>query len=309
MRFWQKRKSPHTILRSAGSALLASLLCLQLVGTSADRAGLGAITPEAMPSWDSYPLVAHAVGSVDEYVCVPSLESFLNNYRQGYRVFECDLIKTADGHLVLRHDWSAGMQAGIDETRVPTLAEFRAAPLYGRYTPLTFADLLELMAAYPDVYIITDSKGAQAELVQKEFSAILSEAETQGAQALLERFIVQLYSPEMYDIVRKVYPFQHYILTLYQTDFNGEAEQFETYAKACSLLGIHTITMWHYLYDEAFLPIMERYHIQVYVHTVNDSVAADSLLRRGVTGVYSDRIDPAALGGVYPQTEKEDSLL
>ena len=54
---------------------------------------------------------------------------------------------------------------------------------------------------------------------------------------------------------------------------------------------------------------MERYHIQVYVHTVNDSVAADSLLRRGVTGVYSDRIDPAALGGVYPQTEKEDSLL
>ncbi len=307
MRFWSTRQKSSVILRSAGSALLASLLCLQLAGTPADRAGTGAITPGGMPPWESYPLVAHAVGSVDEYVCVPSLESFLDNYRRGYRVFECDLIETADGHLVLRHDWSAGMQAGIDEQHVPTLSAFRAAPLYGRYTPLAFADLLTLMETYPDVYIITDSKGTRADLVQKEFLAILTEAEERGSTALLERFIVQLYSPEMYETVHDIYPFQNYILTLYQTEFAGEAEQFETYAKACSLLGIHTITMWHYLYDEAFLPIMERYHIQVYVHTVNDSAAAASLLRRGVSGVYSDRIDPAALGG-FP-TEKEGSLL
>lgn len=307
MKFWQKRRSPHTILRSAGGALLASLLCLQMAGAPADRSAIGAITPGGMPSWESYPLVAHAVGSVDEYVCVPSLESFLDNYRRGYRVFECDLIETADGHLVLRHDWSPGMQAGIDSGHVPTLAEFRASPLYGRYTPLSFADLLDLMETYPDVYIITDSKGTQGSLVQKEFLAILSEAEARGQERLLERFIVQLYSPEMYDIVRRVYPFQHYILTLYQTDFTGDPAEFEAYARACSTLGIHYITMWHYLYDEAFLPIMERYHIQVYVHTVNDSAAAASLLRRGVSGVYSDRIDPAALGG-FP-ADKEESRL
>ena len=145
------------------------------------------------------------------------------------------------------------------------------------------------------------------ELVQQEFLAILSEAEARGVLPLLERFIVQLYSPEMYETVHDIYPFQHYILTLYQTEFTGETAQFESYARACSLLGIRYITMWHYLYDEAFLPIMERYHIQVYVHTVNDSAAAASLLRRGVSGVYSDRIDPAALGG-FPK-EKEDTLL
>lgn len=305
MRFLQT--TIRSRLRCAGSAWLAALLCVQLAGAPADRSTVGAVPPGAIPGWESYPLVAHAVGSIDEYTCVPSLESFLDNYRRGYRVFECDLIETADGRLVLRHDWSAGIQAGIDEAHIPTLEEFCAVPLYGRYTPLTFADLLSLLETYPDVYIITDSKSAQVEPVQRQFQAVLREAEERDALPLLDRFIVQLYSPEMYDIVHRIHPFPTYMLTLYQTDFDGGAEQFERYARACSVMGIRYIVMWHYLYDEAFLPIMERYHIQVYVHTVNDSDAAASLLRRGVSGVYSDRIDPAALGGLY--AEKEDSLL
>jgi len=305
MRFCQKQRKRITLF---SSAWLAALLCLQLAGTPVDRATVGAVSGGLIPAWDSYPLVAHAVGPADEYVCVPSLEAFRDNYRRGYRVFECDLTLTADGALVLRHDWEAGMQEGIGPEHIPTLEQFRAAPLYGRYTPLAFSDLLDLLETYPDVYIITDSKGTQAELIQKEFLALRTEAENRDALPLLQRFIVQLYSPEMYELVNDIYAFPHYILTLYQTDFDGDPEQFASYAKACSLLGIHNITMWYYLYDEAFLPIMERYKIHVYVHTVNDGAEAAALLRRGVSGVYSDRIDPAALGG-FPQMNKEEPLL
>lgn len=294
MGIFRKRRKYQQKLRCSGCAWLAALLCLQLAGAPMESA-VTALSENAVPGWESYPLVAHAVGSTDSISCVPALETFTANYERGYRVFECDFQETSDGHLVLRHDWSAGMQEGVDGDQVPTLSEFLAAPLYGIYTPLSFSDLLELMELYPDTYIVTDSKNTDAASVERQFTAMVETARASGKEHLLRRFIVQLYSLEMYDAVQAVYPFSHYMLTLYQTGFAGTAEEFEGFAQGCAEKGIRHIVMWHYLYREEFRPIMEQYDINVYVHTVNDTAAAARLIAQGVSGVYSDRIHPAAL--------------
>ena len=73
------------------------------------------------------------------------LEGFQAMYAQGVRVFEADLRMTSDQKVVLRHDWRKGWQRGIRETSIPTLEEFLNAPILGKYTPLSFQDLLLLM--------------------------------------------------------------------------------------------------------------------------------------------------------------------
>jgi len=291
--FREGRKYRHK-LRCGGCAWLAALLCLQLAGTPMESA-VTALSAQAVTGWEEYPLVAHAVGSTETISCVPSLETFTANYALGYRLFECDFQETSDGHVVLRHDWSAGVQAGIDPQHVPTLAEFLATPLYGEYTPLSFSDLLSLMERYPDCYIITDSKSTDDASVARQFTAMVETARAAGKEHLLSRFVVQLYSLAMHDTVAAVYPFSHYMLTLYQTGFDGSAQSFASFAGNCAEKGIRHIVMWHYLYREEFRPIMDAYNISVYVHTVNDTAAAASFIDRGVSGVYSDRIRPEAL--------------
>ena len=276
-------------LSAAGSLLPAALKSLP-TGTA-----LPAALWETPPSYDDYVLISHGVGALNGRTRVAARESFLYNYRLGYRVFECDFVLTSDGYAVLRHDWLGGMQAGIDENHIPTKEEFSQVPILDRYTPLTFEDLLELMIQFPEIWIVTDFKDTDDASVTALFTALTEEARAMGRVDLLHRMVVQLYTPEMYHTVEAVHPFDHYMLTLYQTEFYGEADILERYVSEAAALGIRDIVMWSFLYDESFLPILEAYGCRVYVHTLSDPDAAQALLDRGVYGIYADGIDPAAI--------------
>ena len=166
---------PSTALLAAlcaGVMLVLSLLPAMQVPALARGGGerlLSALAPDA---YASAPLVAHAMGQIGDHTGTNSLEAFQNSYAAGYRLFECDLAMTSDGKVVLRHDWSAGLQEGVDPEHIPTAEEFQARPIYGQYTPLTFADLLGLLAVYPDVYFILDGKDTDAGSVTKQYTAI-----------------------------------------------------------------------------------------------------------------------------------------
>ena len=270
-------------------AVSVTLAAASLLPAALDTLPAGTLDPltlwQDIPSYDDYVLVSR----------VAARESFLYNYRLGYRVFECDFVLTSDGYAVLRHDWLGGMQEGIDEAHIPTREQFSETPILGQYTPLTFGDLLDLMIHYPDIWIITDFKDTDDASVTALFTALVNEANAMGRADLLSRMVVQLYTPEMYHTVEAVHHFGHYMLTLYQTEFYGEADILERYVREAAALGIHDIVMWSFLYDESFLPILEAYGSRVYVHTLSDPAAAQKLLDRGVYGVYADGIDPAAV--------------
>ena len=281
------------------AASVALAAAASLLPAALDTLPAGTLDPLTLwqdsPSYDDYVLISHGVGAINGRTRVAAEESFLYNYRLGYRVFECDFVLTSDGYAVLRHDWLGGMQAGIDEAHIPTREQFSATPILGQYTPLTFGDLLDLMIHYPDIWIITDSKDTDDASVTALFTALVNKANAIGRPDLLSRMVVQLYTPEMYHTVEAVHHFGHYMLTLYQTEFYGEADILERYVREATALGIHDIVMWSFLYDESFLPILEAYGSRVYVHTLSDPAAAQKLLDRGVYGIYADGIDPAAV--------------
>lgn len=245
-------------------------------------------------------IIAHGMGSTDGVsegsAPLNCLETFLAQYAAGVRVFEADLRLTRDGQVVLRHDWwPSNWQEGIDWTAIPTREEFISKPILGKYTPLSFRDLLILMAQYTDVCIITDTKFTDSDVIYIEFGAMLADAAELGLTELFDRMVIQLYDGNMRQCLEKIYPFPHRIYTLYVRGFKQTQADFREIAKYCAEHGVEGITMWDYWWNANYTSIAQEYGIKVYVHTVNDAAAARKLLGSGVNGVYTDVLAPKDL--------------
>ena len=168
-------------------------------------------------------LITHGMGEVDGITTLNCLEGFQAQYGQGVRVFEVDLRLTRDAKNVLRHDWwNASWQNGIDWARIPTRDKFLSEKILDKYTPLSFRDLLQLMEVYPDICVITDTKFTESDVFTIQFDSMLADARELGLTYLFDRIAIQVYSGNMRTGLHNIYPFSHYIYTLYQDeDFTG----------------------------------------------------------------------------------------
>ena len=265
---------------------------LQMIHRQQKRKGGGTVSEDESVEggrWKGASLIGHSFGLVDGCGYTGCLEAFQERYEAGIRTFEVDFSTTSDGKVVLRHDWGQELQEGIDAEHIPTVDEFKAAKIYGKYTPLAFTDLLQLMNEYPDIWIVTDSKAAEKEEVRVEFEEMVKEAEETGMMDLLDRFIIQIYNEDMYDVVKEVYPFPQYIFTLYLRWY-GDVEDFEGICRWCVLHDVESITMWNYRYNEKIRSIADRYGMDIFVHTENNALDGVNYIRSGVDGLYTDVI-------------------
>lgn len=244
--------------------------------------------------WQKETLIAHACGGIDETNYTNSKEAFENSYANGLRSIEVDFILTADDKLVCCHDWDDELSDEYGEGYVYTEEEFLALRLHGKYTPMSLEMLFELMQQYEDVWVITDTKEAEADLVRKEFEILVQTAKDMECEEVLDRLVVQLYNYEMYDVVEEIYSFPEYILTLYQLGKPDEAAFIE-HARFCKSRGIRIITIKHKWVKPEFAEIADRYGIDIYAHTVNDVDKLEELQAIGVKGFYTDYVVPELL--------------
>lgn len=162
-------------------------------------------------SWKNYTTIAHALGGMDGYAYLNCPEGFINAYEKGCRLFEVDLTKTADGIWVCRHSWQDAYGQWEGERRKKlTLEEFLAAPLYGKYTPMTFQDLLNLIRDYPDAYILLDTKHYSFRNYQstlQDYADLAVLAADAGAQDILGQMIPEIYNEAMLTGIVQIYDF------------------------------------------------------------------------------------------------------
>lgn len=233
------------------------------------------------------PLVAHALGGVtlDGYVYdrTNSMEAFQENYDKGIRVFEADLMLSSDGALVCAHDWER-----YDADGPLTVTAFRQHSFYdGRLTQLTGEDLIDLLTAHPDIYIITDSKYTDTNSIRLEFSQLLYLAQEKQARQVLDRVIVQIYHQGMYDVIYDIYPWKSLIYTNYQT-----SDDLETIAAFCKERGIKVVTMTDGAASEENVAMLKENGITTYVHTVNEAEKVKKGQSIGIAGFYTDSLSP-----------------
>jgi glycerophosphoryl diester phosphodiesterase len=221
--------------------------------------------------------IAHALGAIGGVLYTNSVEAFAASYAKGFRVFEVDLARTRDGHIVAMHDWRASWSA------VPRLADFKAHRIGGRFTPATLGDVLGMLRAHPDAYLVLDFKGEVSELLP----TIVAEAVAMDS-SLPARIIPQVSNLEEVKIALQAYHFPSEILTLYRSDASD--------AQVVALVahtGIRVVTMSTRRFTPGLVAQLDSLGAKVYVHTVNDPDSAADFRAKGVWGIYTDSLAPS----------------
>ena len=236
--------------------------------------------------------VVHALGNVDGVTYTNSKEALENSYRDGRRLFECDLVMTSDGKIVACHDWElwnreTNPDDSAGEDYAPTLETFMSHKIMGKYTPMSGSDIVLFLKEHPDAYIITDTKYAEPEKIKEEFDSLVDIAIENDCEKLLDHFVVQIYHEYMYDVVNNIYPFPNYIFTLYAEGYRGEENKMQQYASFCMIHNIDVITMNAEYYQSGLTDICDRYGLHMFVHTVNEDDEIKAFHEKGI-GVYTD---------------------
>lgn len=240
--------------------------------------------------WWNSRLIAHAGGAVfgdngEMIVYTNSLEAILLNYNKGHRVFEIDFDFTSDGKLAAVHDWKMGaeMTGAFFDVGGPSLEDWYRKKIRGKYTPIGIYEIIKLMGEKKDMYLVTDIKSRNPEIVKNSFLEIYKTAKQYDLQ-ILDRVIPQIYEPEMLLMVQSVYKFPSIIYTLYK--FKPSPVDVVDFVKDYD--EIKVITMRPRMATQEFVSELLSLDKLVYCHTINNFSEAIELYERGVYGFYTD---------------------
>lgn len=250
-------------------------------------------------SWvENTPYIAHAFGGIlgDSYT--NSYEAFLLNYELGHRVFEVDFYLTDDGQTVAAHDadqWRsrATITPNSDISHLSpdstafTYANFMSSLWNGKYHPVDLTTLFHLLQQHPDVRIVTDTKFSDQTNVHQQFTAFVAAAQAIDP-ALLDRFIVQIYHPEMLDWIMEIYPWKSVIYTLY-ANADWTPENVLTFAQTSE---VKFITLWDSYLTPELSALWKAAGLKIGTHTLNHLSSVDDSRARGADVIYTDFLLP-----------------
>lgn len=231
------------------------------------------------------PYIAHACGGIDGKTYTNSKDAFLLNYANGHRVFEVDFNLSNDGVLIAahnEHDWRQMTNSDLPYTS----ENFNQTLLHDQYESLNCAEVIELMAEYPDIYIVTDTKDQSQEKAMLAFSQLVYCAKQTHPQ-VLDRIIPQIYNEEMLSWISSIYPFKSVIFTLYATSWSPESV-----LNFCMNSGVRFITMPAAKVSADTLCLWDTIGIHVAAHTINDMQKIEELRQMGVDIIYTDFVLP-----------------
>ncbi len=216
--------------------------------------------------------IAHGGGALRAEAYTNSFEAMDLSYARGFRVFELDFKRTADGFVACRHDWgSFGGEA-------PTLGELRER-FAGRFTPVDAEGLSAWMARRPDATLVTDVKEADQLPILRDLLAA-------GLPA--DRVIVQLFDPSEDDPVRRL-GFARRSIILYR--YRGSLHRLRSFIREAGPLAVGISLAQARAGLQRRLPAAP-----VWVYTVNAPGTARHLRSMGVAGAFSDALAPGAAG-------------
>lgn len=240
----------------------------------------------SMASWYRYGIVRHGGGSIDGRPVTNSQEAIEKSINDGARLIEVDFAITKDEQLVLKHEWKSNAIVDLMDEYVPTMEEFSEKLIWEKWHTTTYDDLLDIMGAHPDVFFITDTKESDYQNAKFMLSKLKNRAIERNMEECLKRFIVQVYTDEMFYIAKDIYDFQ-IVYTMYKHGI-VEIQQFIDFCKGN---GIDVVTApYEWWKEEEVHDALKNSGLIIYLHTVNDEVEYQKYVDDGVYSVYSDTL-------------------
>ena len=221
--------------------------------------------------------IIHAGGEIGGYLGSNSLEALNRTYERGYLFIEMDFVLSSDGRPVCLHNWSQYYSNQLSSTPI-SAADFANVKIFNSYTSVTLDSLAKWLYAHPDVYIITDIKEDNLNVLR-----LIAEEHPE----IVKRIMPQIYQYDEYRYVRAM-GYSNIILTLYCLP-TYEAKANAAYnAEFAKKNGLFAVTADVTLANSNFVKEFVSRDVPLYVHTVNKDDDQKKLFDLGVTGIYTD---------------------
>ncbi|MCL2587626.1 MAG: hypothetical protein FWE31_05345 [Firmicutes bacterium] len=246
-------------------------------------------------TWREHRMIAHALGGIDGYDYTNSLEVFKRSLDMGFVVFEVDLRLIAGDELVAMHSLGRYNRITGQSFRCLTditLEHFLSTPIRGRFTPITWETVAEIMRDNPHIYMIIDGKYATRDLVIRQYEILVETAKQVDPEILL-RIIPQVYNRSMLEWIQSVHEFQEVKFTRYQELFlmSPAVIRFVRDNPVITNVGIPD---WR-VFNSRFARRLQNLGVTLTAHTINSEAKIHRLVRRGVWSFYTDFLPPNLL--------------
>ena len=230
-------------------------------------------------------LVAHGGGFIKGYETTNSVEAVMQSIADGFELIELDMSFSADGRLVMIHDWdrTAMKYFGMNFDGRMTEAEFEKILVNEQFHTLTLKRLIEILDEAPHVRIITDIKDDNI----KALSEI-----AERYPGYIGRFIPQIYSYKEYGSVMRL-GFSDVILTLYAME-KPDYDELLGFIRSRDLYAVTVGNEHEYTIKDLKYKLAAD-GVCVYFHPVSDFETAVSAMENGVHGLYVSALIPGDL--------------
>ncbi len=216
--------------------------------------------------------VSHAGGTVKEITHTNSKQAIEDSLKRGNYFVELDFLFTTDQQVVLGHNW--GLMSHLMElTDFPVSHEtFMKSSLADGLTQMDLADLAALMEKEERLFVITDAKAGNLQLL----SLIAQEYPT-----LKHRFIPQVYDEKEYETAVGL-GYKHIIYSLYQA-YRTDSQVLDFVTR----YNPYAVTMATERVKNGLAKKLKMAGVYTYTHTINTEEELVLYQKMGVDGVYS----------------------
>jgi glycerophosphoryl diester phosphodiesterase len=241
-------------------------------------------------------MISHALGTVDGVTYTNSREAFTESIHRGFQWLEVDLVETHDGKVVACHTLGPLRDELGRPERIGGLPyqTFMQSRLFGKYSPLDLDAVLDLLEQHPTTRLVIDVKNSQdqrqeddlrhsAKAYQRIHQKIWALVQQRNAQ-LLDRLYPQIYTPKDLDGLRSVANYKHAVFTTYR--YQGSDREIIDRVRNDPF--IHAVAFEKKRFRASTATKLRALGKDVWVFVENDPEAAQTLLRMGVTGFYTD---------------------
>lgn len=209
-------------------------------------------------------------------------ETFEYYYNMGYRYFEYDLRLSSDGRIIATHAWE---HIDISDPSNISYEDFKKIRLDNGFTPANEEWLIETIITYPDVRFVIDAKMDTTE-GDSSVLARLEALESIYDVDISKNIIPEIFSKEMWDIVKEQTSFERYLFSHYKVYYT--VDEMMEYFSDERIWGFSLPTYTDRDIRSRIPEIKETKVVLVFTPTSNEAVA--DAKEMGADGVYLDSI-------------------
>lgn len=229
-------------------------------------------------------VILHAGGGINGYSYMNSQETFLYYYNMGYKYFEYDLKLSSDGRLIGTH---AGENIDSSESLnfdSITYEEFKQIKLNNGYTPVNEEWLMDIIINYPDIKIVVDAK---ANTIEEDAIIIqrFEQLEKIYNYDLSSNIIPEVFSLEMWNILKETTTFDKYLFSHYKVYYN--VDMIIEYFQDERIWGI-SIPIWSDSDFRSQVYRLKEMNKKIFVFTAYNNEDVLDIINMGGDGLYVD---------------------